>query len=308
MVDVSIIVPIYNREQTLPSCLMSISNIKIKRYEVILIDDGSTDNTPLICKEFCKKHPEASYFRKNNSGVSSARNLGIIKSKGEWITFIDSDDTVSPEHLDFLDSYDVTFSDFVILGLSKFITYNREDIKKSSNPAKYYFTEFDNNHTYNFSVWGKFYKRNICNQFSIRFREDISYGEDSIFNYTYLLHSENIIQYLNYKTYNQTDFVILGEGQRLTSKLLSLDEYYNSFVSNYRSNRCLDIRANLYNIRYGVNTLVYAFINYTLINYCRIKHRKLLKHGEHLDFIRNKIKPIFIEILPYKHYIKKNHS
>lgn len=179
--------------------------------------------------------------------------------------------------------------------------------KSSTHAAKYYFTEFDEKHTYRFSVCGKFYRRDICKKYKIRFREDISYGEDSLFNYTFLLHAKTLIQYLNWKTYIQTDLVISGKGQRLTAKILPLDEYYKSFVENYRANRLLDTLADAKNISYGINTLLYAFINYTLINFCRVKNRKNLKYGEHLNFIRNKIKPIFTEIIPYKHLIKNSY-
>ena len=100
MIDVSIIIPIYNRESTLGYCLDSVANIRYKNYEIILIDDGSTDGSATLCKEFCKTHLEAQYYYKKNGGVSSARNLGIEKAKGKWITFVDSDDAVRPEHLD----------------------------------------------------------------------------------------------------------------------------------------------------------------------------------------------------------------
>lgn len=117
MVDVSIIVPIYNRARILLSCLDSISCIKQKKYEVILIDDGSTDDTPLICEEYCKNHTDFYYYRKENGGVSSARNLGIEKSNGKLITFVDSDDVVTPEHLDFLNCKETIDYDIIILGM-----------------------------------------------------------------------------------------------------------------------------------------------------------------------------------------------
>ena len=95
----SIIVPVYNVSEYLHRCLDSIVNQTFKDFECLLIDDGSTDNSPLICKEFAEKDERFHFFQKENGGVSTARNLGLKHSKGTWICFIDSDDYVETEYL-----------------------------------------------------------------------------------------------------------------------------------------------------------------------------------------------------------------
>ena len=99
---ISIIVPIYNVENYLRHCLDSIQKQTYQNFECLLINDGSPDNSADICREYVSKDSRFRYFEKENGGVSSARNLGIEHSKGEYITFIDSDDWVESDYLDVL--------------------------------------------------------------------------------------------------------------------------------------------------------------------------------------------------------------
>lgn len=91
---VSVIVPVYNSERTLPNCIYSILNQTYKNIEIIIVDDGSNDNSEKICNKFKKIYSNIIYVRQKNNGVSSARNTGIKKSSGKWIMFVDSDDTI----------------------------------------------------------------------------------------------------------------------------------------------------------------------------------------------------------------------
>jgi len=100
MPKVSIIIPTYNRTDLLPRAIQSVINQTYKDWELLIIDDGSTDNTKEIVEEFVKKDPRIRYFYKENGGQGSARNLGIKNAKGEYIAFLDSDDEWLPEKLD----------------------------------------------------------------------------------------------------------------------------------------------------------------------------------------------------------------
>lgn len=95
----SIIVPIYNVSKYLRRCLDSIINQSFKDFECLLIDDGSTDDSPMICKKYAERDERFQFFQKENGGVSTARNLGLKHAKGTWICFIDSDDYVETEYL-----------------------------------------------------------------------------------------------------------------------------------------------------------------------------------------------------------------
>lgn len=191
-IDLSIIIPVYNGEEYLERCLKSIVTQLNDKTEVIIVDDGSTDKSKNIYTKFTEKYHNVFAYFKNNGGVSSARNLGIRKSKGKYLTFIDGDDFVSDNFIERLlreikDDIDVLFfqygSDDVMdnsFNISKTITKEIENdvIIKSSFLAK----EPIENHKYNFrAVWSKAIKRKIVEDNNILFPENIYFGEDMVF-------------------------------------------------------------------------------------------------------------------------------
>lgn len=95
----SVIIPVYNAARTLRRCLDSLVDQSFDDYELLLINDGSTDGSDAICREYANVYPCIRYFAKENGGVSSARNLGLEQAKGEYILFVDSDDWLSTETL-----------------------------------------------------------------------------------------------------------------------------------------------------------------------------------------------------------------
>lgn len=103
--NISIIVPIYNVENYLPSCIDSILKQTYKNIEVILIDDGSPDNCSAICDEYEKKDERIRVIHQKNSGLSGARNTGIENAQGEYLIFVDSDDTIAPTMVEELYEY-----------------------------------------------------------------------------------------------------------------------------------------------------------------------------------------------------------
>lgn len=96
---ISIIIPVYNSDKTINRCVDSILSQTFNNWELLLIDDGSTDRSGELCDEYSAKDQRIKVFHKKNGGVSSARNLGLNNVKGEWITFCDSDDFVYPNWL-----------------------------------------------------------------------------------------------------------------------------------------------------------------------------------------------------------------
>ena len=96
---VSIVVPVYKVEKYLHQCVTSIISQTYKKYELILVDDGSPDNCPQICDDYAKKYENIISLHKPNGGLSDARNYGVQRAKGTHITFVDSDDYIAPEYL-----------------------------------------------------------------------------------------------------------------------------------------------------------------------------------------------------------------
>lgn len=179
---ISIIVPICNSENTLRECLDSILSQTYQDYELILINDGSTDNSDAICQEFANKHIDLiRYYQKENGGVSSARNLGIDKAKGEYICFIDSDDYVEKTYLkvlhDAIINYDTVFSMCDIYIKEKVVT--DENIILSDNNDIVSAIMSKQFGLKNRGPYCKLFSREVVGD--LRFNESIFLGEDTLF-------------------------------------------------------------------------------------------------------------------------------
>ena len=99
---ISVIVPVYNAEKYLHRCIDSVLAQTYTDFELLLIDDGSKDQSGEICDEYAQKDARVRVFHQENGGVSSARNLGLDNAKGEWVTFVDSDDWAKPYYIEHL--------------------------------------------------------------------------------------------------------------------------------------------------------------------------------------------------------------
>ncbi len=198
MNKISVIVPIYNSEKYLKRCLDSIINQSYNMLEIILVDDGSTDNSLNICNKFLLQDKRIKLIRQNNRGVSSARNAGINKATGEYITFIDSDDIVAEDLIKLLchtiidNSGDVsicqiaTFKHEIKVGDEVNVNNSLINLNKEDSLKKLLYQKGIDN-----GVSAKLYKKNLIA--TEKFHSDIAYGEDLEFNYNVLLKSEKII-------------------------------------------------------------------------------------------------------------------
>ena len=97
---VSVIVPVYNVEKYLRQCLDSILQQTYQNLEILIINDGSTDGSDAICREYLEKDERISYFAKENTGISDTRNVGIRQATGEYVTFVDSDDWIEKTYIE----------------------------------------------------------------------------------------------------------------------------------------------------------------------------------------------------------------
>lgn len=186
---ISVIVPVYNAKKHLNRCIDSILSQSFQDFEIILIDDGSTDDSGQICDEYSVSCDRISCIHKSNGGVSSARNAGLSKSKGEYITFIDGDDLVYPHYLSNLcshmrDEIDLVFSyavldyggtpkkedhaEMVIEKESLHLFLEQEKIKRHTGP------------------WAKLFRSSLIKQEGLLFPERLPIGEDAVFLFNYL--------------------------------------------------------------------------------------------------------------------------
>lgn len=184
-IKVSVIVPVYNAERHLGKCVESILNQTLKEFELIIINDGSTDSSYELCKKYAVKDERIVLLDQKNSGVSVARNRGLDIAKGEYIYFIDADDYIEKNTLEILYNRAIASnSDIVVFGY-KTISENSVYVEKVSD-CEYTIQEFLA-HYGDFiisssilgAIWNKIYKRETIND--IRFIEGIKHHEDLFF-------------------------------------------------------------------------------------------------------------------------------
>lgn len=187
-VAISIIVPVYNAESTLNVCVDSILCQTYRNFELLLIDDGSKDKSSIICDDYAKQDSRIRVFHKENGGVSSARNLGIDNARGEWVTFIDSDDYIEPN---FLSSYEGS-AELLITGKKEFfktketmkvVIDNPCNCKMSGEELRTFIRRYIDSIFFR-SPCAKFFKLSTIN--TLRFQEDMIVGEDACFVMNYL--------------------------------------------------------------------------------------------------------------------------
>ena len=211
---ISIVIPIYNAEKYLEECLNSIKNQTYKNFEVIMVNDGSKDDSETICMNFLRSDSRFRYKKKENGGVSSARNVGLDNVEGDYITFIDADDWVDENHLEILiDGIIKNNCEVAISSYMQFIN-TRETylINIYSNQEKYllnygkmnrekFLTELPKlisiNNSFNCAV-SKLFSRRLVED--IRFDSNIIYAEDLDFYFKLYLKVNNVI-FINAETY-----------------------------------------------------------------------------------------------------------
>lgn len=195
-VAISVIIPVYNAEEYLDRCLNSILSQDFSSYEVVLVDDGSTDSSPLICDRYSSTDARFRTIHKMNGGVSSARNAGINVAKGEYLMFVDSDDSLPDGAMKTLYASASGRADFVLGGFDVIA----DDVRYLTRiPSGIFFEEdalasfFDRNvvrnGVYLNSPWAKLFARRIIVNERLLFDESLSYGEDMIFVNTFLLYA-----------------------------------------------------------------------------------------------------------------------
>lgn len=191
---VTVIIPVYNSEKTLRKCIDSILYQSFKDFELILVDDGSSDLSPVICNDYAAKDSRVKVFRKINGGVSSARNLGLDHAQGQWITFVDSDDYITKGFFDGIEKADKDLLIVPYIWSQKGLYSLDKRLSNIELVAKENLRQFLNNYLTTAILRGpcaKFYKRELLKD--IRFDESMKVAEDILFVHRYLLECEQIL-------------------------------------------------------------------------------------------------------------------
>lgn len=236
--ELSVVIPAYNACRTIVRALSSLVDQTVYQdcYEIIVVDDGSTDDTWEHCLCFAKKYANIHVIHQSNGGVSSARNRGLLEAKGRWVTFVDSDDYVTQDYISTVLTTAPT-AEYVIFD---HIRAQNGDIYPGKPWLKQWFNREVN--TCQFlqwvcdnrlnAPWDKRFSRSVIQKNSIRFPEDIHMGEDLLFNFEYARCVETA--YVS----NQKIYCYLDNASSLTHNRMDLKrlaEYeviYNAMLSN----------------------------------------------------------------------------
>lgn len=239
MVKVSVIVPVYNAEQYLSRCIDSILAQEFTDYELILVNDGSTDDSLAICRSYLDKDSRVKVYNQPNGGASSARNHGIDVSKGDYICFVDADDYVNENYLLHLyqdmgmdENIDLVLHGLnrIIRGMNKVITFNET--------RTYILDEdsfFKDVKLYNYcGPVCKLFNLRIVKDHGIYFLESINHGEDFVFFAKYLLYCNGV--YVS----TSANYFYMTNDKSLSHRYLNFQDENNclSHLSCSLSNLC----------------------------------------------------------------------
>ena len=289
---ISIVVPIYNVEKYLEKCLDSILAQDYFDYEVLLINDGSKDNSEEICLRYASKHQNFSYYKKENGGLSDARNYALPFTKGEYICFIDSDDYIRKDYLSKLyekaqeDNSDIVICDY-------YDKYEDKEILRkgkaniNDNEIKDYLLSPPN-------AWNKLYKKELFINNNIEYAkglyyEDlattpllllnakkISYVEEAL--YYYIQRSGSIMNQVEYNPKNDDIFEVLNIITNYYKKHHKYDEYKDEFEYIAITRLLHDYVLRIYKYPQAKDGINKA-IEYMSINYPNFKNNKYYKRN-----------------------------
>lgn len=240
---VSIIVPIYNAEQYLRRCVDSILNQEYTDFELLLVNDGSTDASGDICEEYGDKDPRVIVIQKENTGVSDSRNRALDRARGKYLQFLDSDDWITPDATRLFvraaEEYgcDMVISDFYRVVGERLST--KGDIEEEGvltreefaahmmeNPADFYYGV----------LWNKLYRRDIVEEHNLRMDTDINWCEDFMFNLEYIRYAKVFYALhapIYYYVKRKGSLASQGINISKTVKMkLNVFEYYNNFYKH----------------------------------------------------------------------------
>lgn len=306
---ISIVIPVYNREMTLHYCVDSVLNQNYPNWELLLVDDGSIDKSAEICKDYESRDSRIRYFYQENQGAGPARNKGLDNAKGEWVTFIDSDDAIMPNHLDQVVSHGKG-RDLVMVnhGKGNYVGDNLichdiywKDIPNAKIDGNIAIIEFlydtlNPYKHYNYCCWDKFFYMEVIDSNHLRFPSDIPTGQDKYFVVSYFKYTQAFF-FSKEGTHISTPQG--NEGiEHLACKLRSPREFLHCHKRNF------DVLMDLYqhikceNVRnYAIHYFIIDTLERAMIRYTHWRERRIVGKNEILVFLRESFKPI---VEPYR--------
>ncbi|MGV1002104.1 glycosyltransferase family 2 protein [Empedobacter falsenii] len=209
---ISVVIPVYNAEKYLSDCIESLLSQEFKDFEVVLVNDGSKDESSSIALNYCAKHPFIKYFEQQNAGAARARFFGVQKAKAEYITFVDADDTLTSDALQIL-SQELIKSNYqasIVIANSKDAEYSGEELQRKILVEE--------------TICGpcsKLFKKTLLNEFAFSVPKEIKVGEDLLMNLRIIQHHKEVLV----REVNQTIYHYNRNEGSLTASLVKTMPY-----------------------------------------------------------------------------------
>lgn len=302
---ISIIVPVYNAELYLKECVESIINQNYHNIELILINDGSKDNSEKICINYANKDKRIKYIYQNNSGVSSARNAGLEIASGEYILFVDSDDFLEKNAISKL-LKNITDVDLLCFGYNE--VYIDKSIKvcfeKKINNCKEIEEKILLDNKIGGFLWNKIFKSKIIKNNNLKFNKEIHFCEDLLFVTEYIKYCKKT-KYQNECLYNYRMRKNSASGNFFNKKSLSILYVYEILISKYKDNYKIlsDLKYKYIINYYKLKVFIEDVENFKTHNTILAEEKKIMSTRSYKD--RNKVFIIKNFNFIFKYYHKK---
>ena len=214
MCALSIITPVYNTASYLPDCFESILSQSFQDFELLLVDDGSTDGSGDVCDIYAQRDSRIRVFHKENGGVSSARNLALDNAKGEWVYFVDSDDELLPNGLETMvnctsDDVDIVLAGYERYNIDGSVLYKINDRVITVLEKKESLSTLYENHGlyYNYLSYGciRLLRNKIIQSNHLRFDQELANKEDTLFLTQYIIKSNGITRFTTTPVYRYNE-------------------------------------------------------------------------------------------------------
>lgn len=286
---ISIITPVYNVERFLPCMIESVLAQSEQDWELLLIDDGSTDTSGSLCDDYAKRDKRIKVFHQENGGVSRARNLGLMHALGEYVTFLDSDDMWTSDFLQKIiklaQVHDVDLAslwrvfidevckqpvqDASAVGHNRF--YDQHNMSNLFEECPDFFTV----------VWGKLYKMSLIRKYNLRFNEQMCMGEDVLFLASYFTICKtvglNTVESYNYRIRDNS--LVRSIHNNMFEMDLCRFVSYAEFVNSYEHS---EVKADIYQTQF-ISTLIHSLVQCNSIDILKSRIRTLTTNAPFLE-------------------------
>ena len=300
---ISIIIPVYNVENYLRSCLDSVLSQTYKDFEVLMVNDGSTDGSGAICQDFAERDSRFHYFEKENGGLSDARNYGLDRAKGHYITFLDSDDFLFEDYLENLyhasrlSDSDITIGGYCRFGDSNFYFYN-DRFKSDSlvsvkdfQAIQYLDSMLDVTFITFSTAWGKLFKRELFSELRFPYGK---YAEDQFLIWKLYMKADKIY------VFNGASYVYRmnpsGLSNIFTLKHLDYIDALEERIKDTKDIEGIEIQHSFNMYRYVLQRILGQLEEHDYIDEAKEVRKKLelVEQGQY-SFLSDEVKEIEVE-------------